>query len=73
MFRNYFITAWRSVMKNKSFFFITGIGITTSLALLSLLQDRSNHPFDNFTGSTKEISIQAPIGVGPVGFLFWGY
>ena len=50
MFRNYFKTAWRSLLKGKSFSFIniTGLAIGMSAAILILLYLQNEISFDKF-------------------------
>lgn len=50
MIKNYFITAWRNLQKNKLFSFINimGLGIAIPFALLSLIQVQNAYESDNF-------------------------
>src|SRR6266568_5079415 len=53
MFKNYFKTSWRSLWKNKSFFTLNIIGITSSILLLSYVSFQ--HSYDNFHTNKKNI------------------
>src|SRR5271169_5675866 len=57
MFRNYFITAWRNLIKNKAFSIINMLGLSTGLCcfLLILLFVQDELHFDRFNQKADQI------------------
>ncbi|MFI5159852.1 MAG: ABC transporter permease [Sphingobacteriales bacterium] len=67
MFRNYFKTAWRNILRNKFYAFINVIGLTVGLTfgLLILLWVNDEFSFDKFNTKADRIyRINAQIGTG---------
>jgi len=58
MIRNYLITAWRSISKNKLFSIINGIGLAIGLAvsIMIILYLRHEHSYDQFHEKSEQIA-----------------
>src|SRR5215203_2615361 len=57
MFRNYFKTAWRNVLKNKTFSIINVLGLAIGIAAFLLIVNylRFQYSFDNFNANQQRI------------------
>ncbi len=57
MFRNYFKTAWRNIIKNKTFSFINifGLAVSMSVCLLIILIVNDQNSYDNFQQNKDRI------------------
>ena len=57
MFKNYFKTAWRNLVKNKFYSFINIAGLTLGLTvgILILLWVQDEYSFDSFHKNAKNI------------------
>jgi putative ABC transport system permease protein len=67
MIKNYFITAWRNILRNKFYAAINVIGLTVGLTvgLLILLWVNDEFGFDGFNTQAKQIyQVEAQIGTG---------
>src|ERR1700744_5409444 len=67
MFKNYFKTAWRNILKNKFYAVINIVGLTVGLTvgLLILLWVNDELSFDGFHSKTAQIyRVNAQIGTG---------
>ncbi|MFB9844315.1 ABC transporter permease [Mucilaginibacter ginsenosidivorans] len=67
MFKNYFKTAWRNILKNKFYAFIniTGLTVGLSVGLLILLWVSDELSFDSFhTKASQLYQVNAQIGTG---------
>ena len=69
MFKNYFKTAWRSLMRNKGFATInvTGLAIGIAACLLIFLVVQYETSFDNFHTNKDRIYRVVSVGHGPDG------
>jgi putative ABC transport system permease protein len=67
MFKNYFKTAWRNILKNKFYAFIniTGLTVGLSVGLLILLWVSDELSFDTFHSKAPQLyQVNAQIGTG---------
>ena len=80
MFKNYFKTAWRSLVKDKTFSLINLLGLALGMtcSLLILLWIRDEKSIDNFHANGKELYLlyesrysdgQVDAGYGTAGML----
>src|SRR4051812_44011982 len=67
MFRNYFKTAWRNILRNKFYALIniTGLTVGLSVGLLILLWVSDELSFDTFHSRAQQLyQVNAQIGTG---------